>query len=102
MEPHIAVRRSLAIFLACIAWDTAILLVIAFLSGVALYIAIPISIFVVGTYYLVTYRRMDLKILTKINAEPITAGNFPRFENLVEGICVAHGFRPPDLFVIQD
>lgn len=102
MEPHIAVRRSLAIFLACIAWDIAILLAIAFLSGVAIYIAIPVSTLIVGTYYLATYRRMDLKILTKINAEPIAAGNFPRFENLVEGICVAHGFRPPDLFVIHD
>ena len=102
MEPHIAVRRSLGIFLACIAWDAAICLGIAFLVRIPMAIAAPAIVMVVGVGYIATYRRMDSKILTKIKAEPIEIGNFPRYENLVEGVCVDHGFRQPDLFVIRD
>ena len=50
----------------------------------------------------VAYRRMEFKIIAKVNAEPIGKGSYPKFEKLVEGLCVAHGFRDPNLFVITD
>ena len=102
MEPHIAVRRSLGIFLICIAWDSIIITAIALAFSLDALIVIPAALIIVISYYVTTYRSMDLKILKKINAEPITSGSFPRFENLVEGVCVAHGFRHPGLFIVRD
>ncbi|MEE2683123.1 MAG: M48 family metalloprotease [Actinomycetota bacterium] len=102
MEPHTAVRRAFGIFLVFIIWDIAVLMLIGFLIGIPLFAAAPVSVFLSAAYYISAYKRMDTRILKKINAQPLQEGTFPRFENLVDGVCVAYGFRKPDLFVISD
>ena len=102
MEPHQAVRRSLSIFLALFVVNGILVSVLLSLIGISILISVLIAVFLSIARVVAAYRRMEFKIIAKVNAEPIGKGSYPKFENLVEGLCVAHGFRNPNLFVITD
>ena len=102
MEPHQAVRRSLSIFLVWFVVNGILLSVLLSLIGISILISVLIAVFLSIARVVAAYRRMEFKIIAKVNAEPIGKGSYPKFENLVEGVFVAHGFRNPNLFVITD
>ena len=39
--------------------------------------------------------------LASLGARPLARGEYPRLENLVEGLCTTHGFSPPALHVVE-
>ena len=39
--------------------------------------------------------------LAALGARPLARGEYPRLENLVEGLCTTHGFNPPSLHVVE-
>lgn len=39
--------------------------------------------------------------LAALGARPLTRGEYPRLENLVEGLCTTHGFNRPSLHVVE-
>lgn len=39
--------------------------------------------------------------LASLGARPLARGEYPRLENLVEGLCTTHGFNPPALHVVE-
>lgn len=41
-------------------------------------------------------------ILRRCGARTAPAGEYPRFHNLVEGLCVSYGLDKPDLYVLDD
>ncbi|GIS55931.1 MAG: hypothetical protein Ct9H90mP30_6160 [Actinomycetota bacterium] len=102
MEPHQAVRRSLSLFLLWFLANSIIFAVLLAMIGITILYAVLIAIFLSTTTTVLAYRRMELRIIAKVNAEAIDKGSYPKFENLVEGLCVAHGFRNPNLFIISD
>ena len=102
MEPHQAVRRSLTLFLARFLVSSLLFAVVLSLIGISIILAILIAAVLSITTTNLAYRRMELNIIKKVNAEAIDQGSYPKFENLVEGLCVAHGFMSPNLFVIPD
>ncbi len=102
MEPHQAVRRSLSLFLLWFLTNSILFAALLALIGVAILYAALIAILLSLTTNVLAYRRMELRIIAKVNAEEIDKGSYPKFENLVAGLCVAHGFRNPNLFVVPD
>ncbi len=102
MEPHQAVRRSLSLFLLWFLTNSILFTVLLALIDFAILYAVLLAVFLSIITIVSAYRRMELRIIVKINAEAIDKGSYPKFENLVKGLCVAHGFRNPNLFVIAD
>ena len=102
MEPHQAVRRSLGVFLVWLFLISTLITILLLLIGVSIWLAIPISLIMSTLMSVFAYQKMESKIIKKVNANALSPGSYPQFENLVEGLCVAHGFRHPNLFVISD
>lgn len=48
------------------------------------------------------HRGSAASALRGLGARPLAEGEQPRLDNLVEGLTVAHGFRVPDVFVVDD
>ena len=48
------------------------------------------------------HRQSSAAALRSLGARPMADGAEPRLENLVEGLTVAHGFRVPDMYLVDD
>lgn len=48
------------------------------------------------------HRQSAAAALRSLGARPLGEGEQPRVDNLVEGLTVAHGFRLPDLYLVED
>ncbi|MEM7287010.1 MAG: M48 family metalloprotease [Actinomycetota bacterium] len=48
------------------------------------------------------HRRSVASALRTLGARPLADGEHPRLDNLVEGLTVAHGFRAPDVHIVDD
>ncbi len=102
MEPHQAVRRSLSLFLFWFLMISTLFTVLLTLIGISILFSVLIAAFLSIATTVLAYRHMELRIIRRVNAEAIDKGSYPKFENLVDGLCVAHGFRNPNLYVIPD
>ncbi len=102
MDPKVAVLRAAFLFSTCALFDSLVLIGIGLLIGINASLVFPISIALAIIWILFVYQKIDSLILRKINAQPLKRQNHPRFTNLVEGICVAYGFRSPSLHVVED
>lgn len=102
MQPHEAVRRSLSIFLIWFIANSILFTIILAILGIAIILAVLISVAIALAASIFVYRGMEIKIIKKVSAKSIGDGAYPKFENLVEGLCIAHGFRQPNLFVVVD
>ena len=72
------------------------------LVGVPWAIAVGVGVVIgVGIAYWL-WRRTPGRVLSSLGATPIPEGSEPRLENLVEGLCVSHGFPAPGLFVVEE
>ena len=102
MQPHEAVRRSLSIFLIWFVIDSILLSITLSILGITIIHAVLTSVVFAIAASVFTYRGMEIKIIKKINAKGMEIGSYPKFENLVSGLCIAHGFRHPNLFIVAD
>ena len=50
----------------------------------------------------VVHRTSDAAALRALDAAPLAEGRYPRLDNMVEGLTVAHGFRMPSMHVVED
>ncbi|MGI9621385.1 MAG: M48 family metalloprotease [Acidimicrobiales bacterium] len=64
--------------------------------------AIPAALVVAGAAVGLLYLRSDALTLRALGARPLGDDEAPRLFNLVEGLTVAHGFRFPDLYIVDD
>ena len=102
MDPKVAVSRATLLFSVCALVDSLFLVCIGLIAGLNIVILLPASIVLAVIWILFVSRKIDSIILRKINAEPLEPQAYPRFVNLVEGVCVAYGFRNPELCIVQD
>tara|TARA_B100000686_G_C16799154_1_gene984646 strand:+ start:617 stop:1372 length:756 start_codon:yes stop_codon:yes gene_type:complete len=102
MDPKVAVSRATFLFFVCALLDSLFLLGIGLIVGLNIVIVLPASMVLAVIWILFVFRKVDSIILRKINAEPLPARTYPRFVNLVDGVCVAYGFRNPELYIVQD
>jgi heat shock protein HtpX len=96
-------RRSsllLAIFVSIILF----LLVYALVILIApdyLFIAIPLSIFLIVLYAWGSYRYGDSVVLSSTNARPAEDREYQYLRDTVEGLSIAAGIPPPKVYVID-
>lgn len=64
--------------------------------------AIPVTLVVAAAAVGLLYLRSDALMLRSIGARPLDEKESPRLFNLVEGLTVAHGFRFPGLYIVED
>ena len=48
------------------------------------------------------HHQSDASALRAMGATPLDDGRYPRLDNMVEGLTVAHGFRVPAVHVVED
>lgn len=102
MTPALAVRRAVlayAVFAAVVAVVVAVVLV---LVGLGVIWSVLIALVVGGAGAWVLAMRADKAALAALGARPLSDGELPRLENLVEGLVVANGFRMPALHLVDD
>ncbi len=62
---------------------------------------VPALLLAVGAAALM-WDRADAVALVRVGAEPADAETYPRYHNLVEGLCFAAGLPKPSLYVVDD
>ncbi len=77
-----------------------IMVVVSFFAEGIGIVAIAV-ILAVGTTWL-SYWKSDAVALRMSRAQPASIEQFPRYHNLVEGLCIASGLPKPRLYVIDD
>ncbi len=102
MQPGTVVRRARTAYALFAALVAVVLLVILLLVGLGAVWAAIAAVLVAGSATLALYLTADRLALRAVGARPVDAGEMPHLENLVQGLAVAHGFRLPQLCLIDD
>lgn len=79
-----------------------VVLVVGLLVGLGLVWSLLVALVLGGAIAAALYLGADAMALKALGAEPMAEGSRPRLENLLEGLTVAHGFRSPDVHLVQD
>ena len=96
-----AKRRTLLFFTYIVLGFLALGAVIGLAAGV-LVVGVIVGLVVGVVAALFSYLRGDAVALNRNHARVAPAGEFPRYHNLVEGLCIAAGLPKPRLFVVDD
>lgn len=59
------------------------------------------SIVISISYIMIGYYNSDKIALASVNAKPASREEYPRYHNLIEGVCIASGMPKPKLYVMQ-
>jgi heat shock protein HtpX len=78
-----------------------VLVVVALLAGLGV-VGLVIAVVVAVAVTLLAYRRSPTVALHAARAHPADPDAYPRYHNLVEGLCVAAGVDKPALYVVDD
>lgn len=79
-----------------------VVLVVGLIVGLGIWWSLLLAVLVGVGVAVMAYLRMDDVIIAKLGAVELAPGSQPRLENLVDGLCVANGFRSPKLMLIDD
>jgi heat shock protein HtpX len=60
-----------------------------------------LSIIISTSYIVIGYYNSDKIALASVRAVPATREEFPRYHNLVEGLCIASGIQKPRLYIMN-
>ncbi|MYL03854.1 MAG: hypothetical protein F4011_06680 [Acidimicrobiaceae bacterium] len=69
--------------------------------GVAPLTAVVPAVVVGGVVAALLWLNAPQSALAALGARPLGRGEYPRLENLVEGLCTTHGFNRPSLHVVE-
>ncbi len=75
--------------------------VVTLLAGVSWWLAIAVGVVVAGVPALLVHRRATPRVLALLGARTLDPDEVPRLHNVVDGLCVSHGFRMPRLAVVE-
>lgn len=65
-------------------------------------VGVLVGLVLAGVVELVAYRTADRVALSRAKARPAPEADYPRYHNLVEGLCIAAGLPKPALAVVDD
>jgi heat shock protein HtpX len=102
MGSSAVIGRARAAYVALVAVVAGIVLVVGLVAGLGLIWAILAGLVLGLAAGAAIYLTADSKALSALGAQPLAASTYPRLENLIDGLTVAHGFRSPALYVIDD
>jgi len=93
--------KTIAILAAPIATVTLVVIIVALVLGAPWYIwfLLPLLIAAVVAWYL--YANADDIVARSVTAAEVNPGDEPRFENMVEELCVRAGLNVPKLFLVD-
>ena len=77
------------------------LIVVVALIGLPLPVAVVIGVLVGTGITAMVARRAEGMLRRTIGARSAHAGEFPRLHNTVDGLCLTHGIKRPDVFVLD-
>ena len=101
MTRALAARRVAMTYGAC-ALAVAVVTYPIWLFTVGWVWGILISVALGGLVAALLYLRSDAMALKALGTREAAPGEYPRLENLMEGITVAHGFRTPTVHIVDD
>ncbi len=102
MDAAVFSRRAGAIYAALAGGIALVVMVVAALVGLGAIWSVLIGLVAGVGLAALLYSRSDAMVLNAIGARPLTPGELPSFEKLVEGLVVGNGFRMPKLYLIDD
>ena len=70
--------------------------------GLAWFVAAPVGVAVAAALGFWWWRGTADRVLASIGATALVPGAESRLENMIDGLCVSHGFPRPRLFVVPD
>jgi len=94
-QASVSVVAPVSLVVSVIAWMTAAIL------GVPVPVAAAGAVLLGLVLGVVLYLRSPRSVLKALRAKPIAAGDNPRLENLVDGLCTTHAFARPSLHVVE-
>lgn len=102
MVSSAAIGRARAAYIALVVVVAAIISVVGLIAGLGLIWAILVGVVLGLAAGAAIYLTADSTAVNALGAQPLAEGTYPRLENLIDGLTVAHGFRSPALYVIDD
>jgi heat shock protein HtpX len=102
MTRSTAVRRSAAAYVVFMSVIAVIELVVLLIAGFGILFSLAGAVALSLVLGLARYLTADAAALRALGARELAEGELPRLENLVDGLAVAHGFRSPALYVVDD
>ncbi len=100
--PHNALRNNPAAVIATPAATIGLAVwAILWAVGVVPLTAIVPAVVVGGGVAALLWLNAPQSALSALGARPLARGEYPRLENLVDGLCTTHGFNRPSLHVVE-
>ena len=87
---------------AVVALPVVVLAVVLALVGVPIIWAVALALVAGGAGAVYLLSSSDKAATGALVLRPATEASHPRLFNMVDGLCDSHGFRHPNLFVIED
>ena len=101
MTRALAVRRT-AIAYGALALVVAVVTYPIWLFTIGALWGVLISVVLGAAVAFFLHRGSSAAALRALGAQPLVEGDHPRLDNLLEGLTVAHGFRAPDVHLVDD
>lgn len=95
-------RRSWLLVAGFVLFVAIIATVFTYLIGYGGPVGIVIALLIAGIASFVGYWKSDSVALAISRAKPATVEEYPRYHNIVEGLCIAGGLPKPRLYVVDD
>ena len=77
-------------------------LLVLLIVGLGVLLSVLLAVASAAVVAGVRYLTADRSVLRALGARPVADGELPRLENLLESLAVAHGFRSPTMYIIED
>lgn len=94
-------RSPLVLLVAGAAAVAVVVAVAALVAGVPWWLVVVVAPLVGAVPALVVHRRATRRVLDLLGARPLDPDDAPRLANIVDGLCIGHGYRMPRLAVVD-
>ena len=95
-------RRSWLLVAGFVLFVALVATVFTYLIGYGGPVGIVVALLIAGIASFVGYWKSDSVALAISRAKPATVEEYPRYHNIVEGLCIAGGLPKPRLYVVDD
>jgi heat shock protein HtpX len=95
-------RRSWMLVAGFVLFVALVAVGFTYLVGYGGPVGVVIALVIAGVTSFVAYRSSDAVALRVSRAKPASEDEYPRYHNIVEGLCIASGLPKPRLYVVDD
>jgi heat shock protein HtpX len=95
-------RRSWLLVAGFVLFVALVVTAFTYLVGYGGPVGVVIALLIAGVTSFVSYWKSDAVALRVSRAKPASEEEYPRYHNIVEGLCIASGLPKPRLYVVDD